>query len=263
MKDENALLHEAYDLYIAGMPGACLTVCEEIIAWENHSALAYYYAGLACIHLGRIDQAVAELKEAVRREPENASFHSALASAHSHNPFQRGQQGRKQALRKASLLMTSATPEWERQMTQGRLAEAEGDWERALICCRLALPDAPDPQFVQTKIGQSLYYLGRWEEARDVMCDVTNHPTGNSISAWLTLGRIEWRLRHLDAAADAFERAAATDPYNSLALFRLVQVSFARGQWLPGFRHIKALWRIMYQTAAQENAALKKLTSKG
>ena len=70
MKDEYELLQEAYELYETQMPGACLAVCEEIKARPDHSAYAYYYAGAACIHLGLINQAITELKEAVRREPE-------------------------------------------------------------------------------------------------------------------------------------------------------------------------------------------------
>ena len=261
MKDENELLQEAYELYQAGMPGACLAVCEEIIAQEVHPAQAHYYAGLACIHLGRIDQAVAEIKEAMRHEPSNAYFYLALATAYSDNPFQRGRQGREQVLREAILLMTYATPEWVRQVTRGMLAGAEGDWNLALSCYLLALPDAPNPEFVHAKIGHALYHLGRWEEARDVMRDVVSHQTQDP-TAWLFLGRIEWKMGSRESAVDAFEQAAALDPYNRLTLLRLAQVNFTRGQWLPGFRHIRACWRIIYQTAVQEEAAMKKSAPK-
>lgn len=265
MKDENELLQEAYELYQSQMPGAALVVCEEIKTRPDHSAQAYYYAGMVCIRLGRIDQAIAELKEAVRREPDNADFHSTLASAYSNQgafPWARRAQNR--ALRKASQLRTETAPEWQRQMTYGKLAETEGRWDRALSCYRLALSDAPDPQFVQTYIGRALNHLRRWEEARDVMRDVVSHPT-QTPTPWFVLGRSEWKLGNRAAAAAAFERAAALYPYNQRAWFHLGQVSFAWGQWRRGFHHFGTMWRIIFQTSMQEQdeAAKKKSTPKG
>jgi len=255
MKDENELLQEAYELYQAQMPGACLAVCEEIKARPDHSAQAYYYAGLACISLGRINQAIAESKEAVRREPNDADFYSLLASAYSNTVFGRAPQER--ALRKVNLLRMETALEWQRQMTYGKLAETDGRWDRALACYRLALPEAPDPRFVQTNIGRVLNRLRRWEEARDVMRAVVSRPTEGPIP-WLVLGRSEWNLGNQEAAADAFEHAAALDPYNRNVQFRLMQVSFARGQWRHGFRQIGALLRLLYRTVAEEEAAMKK-----
>jgi len=259
MKNENELLQEAYELYQAQMPGACLTVCQEIKTRPDHSAYAYYYAGGACISLGRINQAVAELKEAVRREPENASFHSTLASAYSNQgAFPWTRRAQRQALREASRLRAETAPEWQRQMTYGKVAETEGRWDRALLCYRLALPEAPDPQFVQIHIGRALSGLGRWAEARDVMRDVVTHPTTEA-TAWLVLGRSEWKLGNREVAAAAFERAAALYPYNQRAWFHLSKVSFKRGRWRDGFRQSGMMWRLLYQSASQEEeAAMKK-----
>jgi len=260
MKNENELLQEAYELNQAGMPGACLTVCQEIKTRPNHSALAYYYAGVACIYLGRIDQAIAELKEAVRREPENANFHATLASAYSNQGgFPWARRAQKQALREASRLRTEADPEWQRQMTYGKLAEAEGRWDRALACYRLALPAAPDPQFVQTYIGRALNHLGRWEEAREALLAVVSRPTGEP-TPWIVLGQSEWKLGNREAAAEAFERATALHPYDQRARFHLARVSFKRGQWRAGFRQAGMMWRLNFQTSmqAQEEAARNK-----
>ena len=269
MKDEYELLQEAYELLQTGMPGACLAVCEEIKARPDHSAQTYYYAGAACLSLGCTNQAVTELKEAVRREPENAIFQSALASAYGNKAaFPWARRAQKQALREASRLRAETAPEWQRQMTYGKLAETEGRWERALTCYRLALPDAPDPQFVQIYIGRALNRLGRWEEARDLMRDLVSHPTAEP-TPWFVLGYSEWKLGNRDAAAAAYERATALHPYNQRGWFHLAQVSFARGQWRAGFRHLKATWRIVFQTSmqAQEEAAKrsapKKSTPKG
>ncbi len=260
MKDENALLQEAYELYQAQMPGACLAVCEEIKTRPDHSAQAYYYAGMASISLGCTNQAITELKEAVRREPENANFQSALAAAYSSKGnSRRARREGEQALREVSRLRTETAPEWQRQMTYGKLAETEGRWDRALTCYRLALPEAPDPQFVQTYIGRALNRLGRWEEARDVARAVVSHPTAEP-TPWFVLGHSEWKLGNRQAAAEAFERATALHPYNQRAWFHLAQVSFARRQWRAGFRHFRAMWRIVFQTSmqAQEEAAKKK-----
>lgn len=251
MKDENELLQEAYELYQAGMPGAALTICEEIKTRPDHSAYAYYYAGGACIRLGCINQAIAELKEAVRRKPENAGFHSALASAHSNQGgFPWARRAQKQALQEASRLRMETAPEWQRQVTYGKLAETEGRWDRALSCYRLALPDAPDAQFVQTFVGRALNHLGRWEEAREVMRDVIRHPTAEP-SPWFVLGYSEWKLGNREAAAAAYERASALHPYNQRGWFHLAQVSFARGRWRAGFHHLGAMWRIVFQTSMQ------------
>ena len=264
MKDENELLQEAYELYQAGMPGAALTICEEIKTRPDHSAQAYFYAGRACISLGLINQAITNLKEAAQREPDNGDFHSALSAAYSNQGgFPWARRAQKQALREASRLRAETAPEWQRQMTYGKLAQTEGRWDRALACYRLALPDAPDPQFVQTFIGGALNHLGRWEEARDVMRDVVRHPTQDP-SPWFTLGRSEWKLGNRDAAAEAFERAAALYPYNQRAWYYLGKISFARGQWRAGFRHFRAMWRIVFQASMQEQeeAAKKNSTSK-
>jgi len=261
-------MQEAYELYQAQMPGACLAVCEEIKARPDHSAYTYYYAGGACISLGRINQAITELKEAVRREPENASSQSTLASAYSNQgAFPWARRAQKQALREASRLRAETAPEWQRQMTYGKLAETEGNWDRALLCYRLALPDAPDPQSVQTYIGRALSGLRCWAEARDVMRDVVTHPTTEP-TAWFVLGRSEWKSGDLEAAAKAFERAAAFYPYSQRAWFHLARVSFKRGRWRAGFRHLRAMWRILFQTALQEEesakrSAPKKSTPKG
>ena len=265
MKDEYELLHEAYELYQAGMPGAALTICEEIKTRPDHSAHAYYYAGMACIRLGLINQAITNLKEAVRREPENASFQSALSVAYSgQGGFPWARRARKQALREESRLRAETAPEWQRQMAYGKLAETEGHWDRALTCYRLALPESPDPQFVQTYIGQALNRLRRWEEARDVLRDVVSHPTQDP-TPWIVLGRIEWKLGNREAAAAAFERAAALHPYNQRAWYYLAKISFARRQWRQGFRHFGAMWRIIFQASmqAQEEAAKKNPTPKG
>ncbi len=265
MKDENELLQEAYELYQAGMPGAALTICEEIKTRPDHSAQAYYYAGGACISLGLVNQAITNLKEAVRREPENASFHSALASAYSNQGnFPWARRAQKQALREVSRIRAETAPEWQRQMTYGKLAQTEGRWDRALACYRLALLDAPDPQFVQTFIGGALKHLRRWEEARDVLRDVVRHPADDP-TAWFLLGLSERKLGNRNASAEAFERAAALYPYNQRAWFHMAQVSFVRGQWRAGFRHFGAMGRIIFQASmqAQEEAAKKKSTPKG
>ena len=266
MKDEYELLQEAYELYQAQMPGACLAVCEEIKTRPDYSAYAHYYAGGACIHLGLISQAITELKEAVRREPENGSFQSALASAYGNKGGSpKARRAQKQALREASRLRAETAPEWQRQLTYGRLAATEGRWERALTCYRLALPDTSDPQFVQTYIGLALNRLKRWEEAREVARAIVSHPTVEP-TPWFVLGHSEWKLGHREAAAAAFERATVFHPYNQRAWFHLAQVSFARGHWRAGFRHLRAMWRIIFQiavqTAVQEEAAMKKSTPK-
>lgn len=268
MKNENELLQEAYELYQAQMPGACLAVCQEIKTRPDHSAQAYYYAGVACMLLGCTNEAITELKEAVRREPENASFQSALASAYGYKgSFPWARRAQNQALRETSRLRAGTAPEWQRQMTYGKLAETERHWDRALFCYRLALTDAPDPQFVQTHIGRALSALGCWAEARDVMRDVVTHPTTEA-TPWLVLGYSEWKSGDREAAAAAYERATALYPYNQQAWYWLARVNFKRGQWRAGFRHLRAMWRIVFQTSmqAQEEAAKRsaqKKTPKG
>ncbi len=252
MKDETALLQEAYALYQAGMRGAALAVCEEIIARESHSAMAHYWAGFACLGLGRMDQAIAQYQEAVRRDPSNAEFYFGLAGAYESRGFREGE--RLRALQRASTL---AMAEWQHQMFEGELAKAEGDYSRALTCFRQAALSAPERYEMGKEIGQVLYLMKRVSEARDILRASVALPTATDMT-WLNLGRCEQKLGDFGAAAAAFERSLALNPYNRFALFRLMQVSFIRGHWLRGFRELAAFWRLFHRTVIEDKAALVK-----
>jgi len=251
MSNESVLLQEAFALYEAGMPGAALAVCEEVTARDNHSALAHNYAGFACLRLGRMDQAIAEFREAVRRDPNNADFYIGLADAYGSSCF-RGAE-RRRALQQANTLRM---PEWKRETIEGKLAETEGDYGCALGCFRRAALDAPEERNMEAEIGRVLALMKRTREARDVLRASASRPTATSMT-WFNLGRCEQKMGNFGAAAEDFERALTMNSYNQLALYRLMQVSFARRQWQRGFQQLRALWRLMLRTVIEEDTTLK------
>lgn len=249
MKDESDAIQEAYALYKAGMPGASLAVCEGIIAQDSHSAPAHYYAGFACLSLGRIDQAIAELREAVQIEPDYVAGYIGLASAYQKKGCRKAE---RQTLQQANTL---TMPEWQRYMIEGTLAKAEGNYRHALECFRRAARDAPESHDLGQDIGVVLALMKRTVEARDVLRTACSNPAAIFVT-WFNLGLCEQRLGDFEAASKAYERSLMLCPYYYFAVYRLMQVSFARRQWRRGFQQLRELVRMIYQIVTEE-ATLK------
>ena len=78
---EDEVVERVYDALESGRAEDALALAREALARDSEDAVVRFLAGLACLELDRDGEAVAELRTAVRIDPEDAEFRSQFAYA--------------------------------------------------------------------------------------------------------------------------------------------------------------------------------------
>ena len=162
---------------------------------------------------GKPDEAAAEFRLALQRQPNSVEAQLGLAKA-----LER--LGRVDEADKAYRKAISIQPGWwSTHSHQGVFRQGRGDFDGALESFRAAARLSPDNTRVYENLGNVLLLLGRHDEAiAEYGRSIAIRPTASALS---NLGTCRFYLGRYGEAADAYERAAALQPENGVLWLNL------------------------------------------
>ncbi len=80
-QNPDLLTEQIYNALESGDPESALALARKALATESNDPVVRFLAGLACLDLDRVPEAVLELRHAVKLDPDDAEFRSQLAYA--------------------------------------------------------------------------------------------------------------------------------------------------------------------------------------
>ena len=160
MQRVDSLLDLAEELLRAGKPADAVAGAERAHRLAPRDLRTLYYYAIIHGDCGRHEEAIALLRRALRRAPENDLFHAALGK----ELLDTGRARQAIApLRRATELNPEFAPHWGR--LGGLYYGALGDPERAEAPLRRALELEPRSAERIELLGECLFQLGRWNDA--------------------------------------------------------------------------------------------------
>ena len=117
-----------YDALESGDPESALALARKALATDSDDPVVRFLAGLACLDLDRVAEAVLELRQAVKLDPDDAEFRSQLAYALYRNC--RFEEARAEASK--TLELDATIP--DAHYTTGLVAERAGEFDEADLC---------------------------------------------------------------------------------------------------------------------------------
>lgn len=126
---------------------------------EEAEAFAQYSLGSALFFEGQVDDAIVELKEAVRLDPGSSAAHGALGLAFRHKGLL------DHAFREyeEAVSLAPENPEW--RVNLGSVLRRKGLVEDAIVCYRTALGLSPDYAPAHHFLAIALHHSGQFDEA--------------------------------------------------------------------------------------------------
>jgi len=127
----------------------------------------------------------------------------------------------------------------ESHFALGRVFLMRNQPERALQCfdaVRIATHDEPDFPGFEFRVGQALFHLARYGEARERL-ELAAEADPDDTGVWMLLGDCLLMLGKPGEAADAFRRLLATDTENAHAHHKLGVALFQLGLYPSGLEH--------------------------
>ena len=127
----------------------------------------------------------------------------------------------------------------ESHFALGRIWLLRNQPERALSCfeaVRIATHDEPDFPGFEFKVGQALYQLGRYGEARERL-ELAAETDPEDVGVWMLLGDCLLMLGKPGEAADALRRLLSMDTENAQAHHKLGVALFQLGLYPSGLDH--------------------------
>lgn len=242
------------------------------LALDPELADAHMWLGSSLLNLGKVDEAISEIREAIRLEPDNGQAHQALA----------------RALWVGKGDFAAAIPEFERAIALNPeagysylqlslLLAWEGQFERAEDYCRRAV-DLQE-QYISgnaglqivgahARLGYVHYLQGRYDEAlreyeREMafinssdhaLRERTNIELNVKVAAaYLRQGRHEDAARHVDRAIRAFDMRVARGADDPFTRYHVATLHALRGD---ADRAFESLHRVMKLQPALTRARL-------
>lgn len=117
-----------YDALESGDPESALAIARKALATDSNDPVVRFLAGLACLDLDRVPEAVRELRQAVSLDPDDAEFRSQLAYALYRDCC--FDEARAEASR--TLELDATIP--DAHYTTGLVAERAGEFDEADLC---------------------------------------------------------------------------------------------------------------------------------
>ena len=225
-------------------------------------AAAFHNLGYALERLGRLDEATAQLDEAVKRgtanDPRTSLSHAVLslsrgdlATAESQLTAARGQWGARQPsaawfhtaglaaalagdlVRASALLEEGIGVHPHAALLHNNLAvvyERRGSYELAARTIEHALLEDANEAHLHKNLGDYLYRAQRYDEAFDAFTRVVRLDPGHGADVHLKLGNILYRRGQMSDAQSAWERAQSLEPGNQIVRANLEALGRAEKQ---------------------------------
>jgi tetratricopeptide (TPR) repeat protein len=189
---------------------AYLTGC---IALRPDSSLAYRNRGNCYLNLGQIDDALVDLRQAIRLPRHAVEDHVNLGHALWHKGRQHEAIAECQkAIREApNLAMAHNNLAWFLASSPDPKLH---DPAQAVEAARKAAELAPEDGNNQSTLGAALYRAGDWKASISALEKSMELSNGGGAFDWFFVAMAHWRLGHKDEARAWYEKAAAWDARN-------------------------------------------------
>ncbi len=209
--------------------------------WErDHTWLAPLREGRRLFYEGELDVALDHLREASAEQEEDGRLHYEIGYIH----FARADvEAAESRLRRAEELLSPVMPPHEylfnARYLLGRIAEADGRLDEALMRYRAALELAPEEAALHYRRGMIKYHLGRREEARAVLLRSLELDRRLGSAEYL-LGLISLEAGDLEAASVRFRNALELGAEEAASLFCLGEIAARREDWEAAISYFEA-----------------------
>lgn len=180
-------------------------------SWAPREVRAQLYTNLAFLYLDaqRVDEAKQALQQAATLDPD-----------HRQAQFQLGQILADQGEEGAALAAWRTANAAQYFLRQGRILASDGQLEAAVRQYEIALNIQPDLYEGYELLGRTLRRLGLKEEALNALTSAVELTPPTSAHRYLLQAEIHLAHEEWRAAADAYQRAAALDPWDATSLYR-------------------------------------------
>jgi len=204
------------------------TLFSHAAAVTDRNWLANFNLALALSAAGKKDEARRRLDEAIALGPNVARPRLILGRfLEREGKVEEAVAAYREALRLEPRLMSARTALAETLGRMGNVLSDQGRSEEALSRYRQALESAPERPGLQYDLAVELLRLGRLEEAEAPLREVTRL-SPDFAPAWNNLGIIAARKGNYREAAERFSRALAIDPANEDARANLLKARSLR-----------------------------------
>jgi Flp pilus assembly protein TadD len=230
-----ALLQEGLEHHRAGRLDEAEALYREALRLEPQEAEALRLLGAIAAKRGGHEAAVALFQEALALRPDIAYCHNDLGLALAAlRRLDEAEAAYREALRLA--------PEFaEAAINLALLVAAAGRWEEAEQCCRRALALAPQAALVHASLGLALAGLDRFAEAEAALCEAQRlKPDDPAVHLHLG-GALNLQNRPGEAAL-SYCRAIALDPDSAAAHLNLALSLLGSGEFEEGWREYEWRW---------------------
>lgn len=261
-------LRRAFELLAAGEADAAAEALSQLLARDPAFAEAHHLLAFVQLNRGRVGEAEASFREALRLKPTLFMAARQLGDllAGSGRPAEAVEAYRTSMAVKEpdapllsnlgfALLALGRNDEARAVLEQAvardaRLAaahgnlglafHASGEIDAAVRCYEQALQLDPEYSEACANLALALWRLGRREEAREYARRAQSaRPLG--AEAWKNLGHLQREFGDFDAACQCFRRAIAADPGHVMSHYGLAAELLSHGAWVEGWREYS--WR--------------------
>jgi Flp pilus assembly protein TadD len=186
------------------------------------SAKEHLAAGRAFLQNGQINEAIAELSQAVSLDPKLSAAHSLLGVAFDRKGF--GDRA-KESYEKA----VKFEPEDAQTLNNlGFSLYQNGNYRAAVDRLKRAAKLAPGDERILNNLGLALCRLGKFEEAYKHFARASGELTGN-----INVATMLERLGRDEEAIQYYQAAYRLDPHNAIVSRRLVAIYQRTGRFAP------------------------------